>query len=64
MHNVYLIKNCQNVGKCQLEDDGDDVFLSGVVIYKKFRGLGYCVKLINKATYRYKKKNNIARCQY
>ena len=46
---IQLIRNKIIVGKCKLEIDNNIVWLENVLIYKKFRGLGYSKFLIRKA---------------
>lgn len=46
---IELIRNKIIVGKCKLEIDNDIAWLENVLIYKKFRGLGYSKFLLRKA---------------
>jgi ribosomal protein S18 acetylase RimI-like enzyme len=57
---INLIRDGENVGKCELEIEKDNIaFLEKVIIYKKYRGNGYCYYLIKKAVNLDKKMNMI-----
>ena len=49
---ISLIRSSVVVGRCKLELDSDSAHISNVLIYKKYRGLGYCSHLISKAVNR------------
>jgi len=46
---IQLIRKKIIVGKCKLEIDNNIAWLENVIIYKKFRGLGYSKFLLRKA---------------
>jgi ribosomal protein S18 acetylase RimI-like enzyme len=46
---IELIRDKNIVGKCKLEIDNNIAWLEKVLIYKKYRGLGYSKFLIRKA---------------
>lgn len=48
-YNIELIRNKVVVGKCKIEIDNDVAWLENVLVYKKFRGLGYSKFLVKKA---------------
>lgn len=41
---IFLRRNKIIVGKCKVEIDNNITWLENVIIYKKFRGLGYLMK--------------------
>lgn len=47
--NIQLIRNKIIVGKCKLEIDNNIAWLTDVLIYKRFMGLGYSKFLVRKA---------------
>ena len=49
MRAIYLIRGGSRVGKCMLDIDQNGAFLYGVRVYKKYRGMGYCKYLVQKA---------------
>lgn len=49
MYKVKLYRNKKVVGKCNIEILDEISWITGVLIYKKFRGMGYSKFLIKKA---------------
>jgi ribosomal protein S18 acetylase RimI-like enzyme len=49
MRVIYLIRGGSRVGKCALDINDNVAFLYGVRVYKKYRGMGYCKCLVQKA---------------
>lgn len=47
--NIKLIRNARIVGKCKLEITNNIAWITHVMIYKQYRGIGYSKYLITKA---------------